>query len=123
MKRTIALALLLAWIAAGCAGPKLRTASDFKPKRARALCELREGRELTEEQALCIGRLAGLRLEAGEYTIREARSLSGESTWVIDEECSPHNPKCIGITVRSSDGMVLDTRYLYVIRGYGLRPE
>jgi len=121
MRRTIALALPLALLAAGCAGPKLRTASEFKPKRARALCELRAGEHLTEEQALCIGRLAGLDLVAGEFTIREARALSGDPTWIIDEKCSPHNPKCIGITVRRSDGKVLDTRYLYVIHGYGLR--
>ena len=120
MWKTVALATLFALPAIGCAGPKLRTAADVKPKRVRSQCELHEGQEVTEGQALCIARLAGLRAAAGEFTIREARSLSGESTWVIDEECGPHNPQCIGITVRRSDGVILDTRYLYVIRGYGL---
>ena len=120
MWKTVALTMLLALPAIGCAGPKLRTAADVKPKRALSECELLEGQEVTEAQALCIARLAGLNLVAGEFTVREARSLSGESTWVIDEECSSQNPKCIGITVRSSDGVILDTRYLYVIRGYGV---
>ena len=122
MRKTVALAMLLALPAIGCAGPKLRTAADVKPKRARELCELREGRAVTRGQALCIAQLAGLSLVDGRFTIREARSLSDESTWVIDETCSPQNPRCIGITVRRSDGAILDTRYLYVIKGYGLAP-
>jgi len=120
MRRTAALALLLLLPALGCAGPKLRSAANVKPERAHRLCELRAGEEVTEGQALCIAQLAGLGLVAGEFTIREARSLSGEPTWVIDEKCGPLNPECIGITVRRSDGTILDTRYLYVIQGYGL---
>ena len=123
MWKTVALAMLFTLPAIGCKGPKPRSAADIKPKRVVSQCELLEGQQVTEEQALCIARLAGLSLVAREFTIREARALSGESTWVIDEECSPHNPECIGITVRRSDGAILDTRYLYVIRRYGIPPQ
>ena len=119
MRKTIVLAILLALPVIGCAGPKLRTAADVKPKQIRELCGLRETQTVNDSQALCIAQLAGLRLIEGQYTIRAARSLSDESTWIIDETCSPQNPRCIGITVRRSDGRILDTRYLYVIRGYG----
>jgi len=120
MKRTTAgLAILLALAPTGCAGPKLRTAEDVRPKRVRELCGLRETQSVNDSQALCIAQLAGLSLVEGQYTIREARSPSGESTWIIDETCSPQNPECIGIVVRRSDGAILDTRYLYVVRGYG----
>ena len=120
MRKTIALAILLALPVIGCAGPKVRTAADVKPKQVGELCGLRETQTVNESQALCIAQLAGLSLIEDQYTIREARSLSNESTWIIDETCSPQNPRCIGITVRQSDGRILDTRYLYVIKGYGL---
>lgn len=119
MRKMVALAMLAALPAIGCAGPKLRSAADVKPKRVLELCELRAGEAATESQALCIAQLAGLNLVDGQFTIREARSLSDEPTWIIDEICGPRNPECIGITVRRSDGAILDTRYLYVIRGYG----
>ena len=34
-----------------------------------------------------------------------------------------NDARCIGITIRRSDGAILDTRYLYVIRGYGLTSQ
>ena len=113
------LALLIGCLALGCAGPKLRQAAKVKPEAIRSSCAAVEGQALSEEQALCVARLCGLNLDQGRYTVRRGLSQQGAATWVIEEVCDRDNLECIGVVVRQSDGKVLDTRYLYLIKEYG----
>ena len=119
MRTTMALAVLAGLLAASCGGPKLREPETIKPKRMRESCGLVEGTPLTEEQALCVARTVGLNVDEGAFSLRSARTSALEATWVIDEICGDANPECIGIVVRQSDGAILETRYLYVVKEYG----
>ena len=120
MRAMSVLAILVGLLAGACAGgPKLREPETIKPKRMRQSCGLVEGTPLSEEQALCVARTSGLNVSEGAYTMRSASTSALEATWIIEEECGDKNPECIGIVVRQSDGAILDTRYLYVIRDYG----
>jgi hypothetical protein len=113
------LLILVGCLALSCAGPKLRSAAKVKPKAIRDSCGAVEGEALDEEQALCVARLSGLDVSEGRYSIRAGLSQEGAETWVVEEVCDRDNPECIGVVVRRSDGKILDTRYLYVIGGYG----
>jgi hypothetical protein len=119
MRSSAVLAALLGLVALSCGGPKLREPATVEPKTMNELCEIREGVSLTMEQAVCVARAAGLDVGEDRYSIRRGLSQKGLATWVVDEICDDANPKCIGIVVRQSDGEILDTRYLYVVREYG----
>jgi hypothetical protein len=119
MRFRAVLAILIGCLALSCAGPKLRESAKVKPKAIHNSCGAVEGQALTEEQALCVARLSGLSLDEGRYSIRRGLSQQGAETWVIEELCDRDNPECIGVVVRCSDGKILGTRYLYMIKEYG----
>ena len=122
MRAMLVLAILAGLIAGSCAGgPKLREPASIKPKAMRESCGLVEGTPLTEEQAICVARVSGLNVSEGAYSMRSAKTSALEATWIIDENCGDVNPECIGIVVRQSDGAILDTRYLCVVKEYGRR--
>lgn len=97
-----------------CAGPKLREPKQLKPKKVGRQCGLEQGAEVSREQARCIAELAGLHVGPDEATIESRHSLRREAIWLVEERCTAQNPRCIAITIRKSDGVVLNTRYLYV---------
>lgn len=116
MMRTKAIvAVLLALLFSAC-GPKLREPAKVKPKRMTGDCGVARGVAVTQDQAVCIAGLAGLRVSEGEYDIRAATSSSRAPTWIIDEHCGDQNPHCIGIVISQTTGTILDTRYLYPVR-------
>ena len=116
MRTTAILTILLALVLAACGGPKLRKPAKVKPKQMHRNCDVVESSPISAEQAICIARLAGIHVDDDTHSIRAGKAPSGLATWIIDETCGAANPECIGIVVSQADGMILDTRYLYVIK-------
>jgi len=97
-----------------CAGPKLREPKKLKPKKVGRQCQLEAGDEVSRAQAQCIAEMAGLHAGPDEATIEPGHSLRREPIWLVEERCTAQNPRCIAITIRKGDGVVLNVRYLYV---------
>ena len=102
-----------------CGGPQLRSPNKIKPSEVREECHGAEGGQISEEQAVCIARLAGLNVADEMHTIRSARAVNGEAVWVVEERCNDQNPRCIAISIRERDGEIVNTRYLYVALRHG----
>ena len=97
-----------------CGGPQLRTARTVSPEDIQRVCAVAPGAEITRGDAICIATLAGLNLDASALTVTQSGELGGGPTWVVEEICDERNPRCIGVSIRRSDGTIADTRYLYL---------
>lgn len=110
---------LLVCAALGCSGPRLRQARTYGPRQAERACGAIAESGVARDQALCLARLAGLRLAPepsdvvgrATYRIRATQTLNGTAVWSIEEACDVH-PDCLGVYIDRGDGAVVKTRYL-----------
>jgi hypothetical protein len=100
-----------------CAAPTLRQAATVSPATLRERCWITD-EGVSREQAVCVARQAGLRGDDEALHVREARTAAGVEIWIVDEDCETGPADCIGVKIDRDNGRILETRYLYAVKGY-----